>query len=129
MLMTSMQMACKGIARAVKKAGIADLYGAADISNASGDDVKKLDVLSNDIMCSALINSMTCAVLVSEEQARFNCCPPQLTGATAGRTSHRARRQTWQLLCRIRSPGWVFEYRELPLPIYRDDSSLAEGLF
>ena len=67
--MTSMQMACKSIARAVKKAGIANLYGGADTNNASGDDVKKLDVLSNDIMCAALINSHTCAVLVSEEQA------------------------------------------------------------
>merc|ERR1711934_456055 len=68
MLMTTMQMACKGIARAVKKAGIAELYGVAGLENSSGDDVKKLDVLSNDIMCSALINSNTCAVLVSEEQ-------------------------------------------------------------
>jgi len=81
MLMTSMQMACKGIARAVKKAGIADLYGAADISNASGDDVKKLDVLSNDIMCSALINSMTCAVLVSEEQEEPVIVPEDKRGS------------------------------------------------
>ena len=71
MLMTSMQMACKGIARAVKKAGIANLYGGAEQSNASGDDVKKLDLLSNDIMCAALINSHTCAVLVSEENVRL----------------------------------------------------------
>jgi len=81
MLMTSMQMACKGIARAVKKAGIADLYGAADVSNASGDDVKKLDVLSNDIMCSALINSMTCAVLVSEEQEEPVIVPEEKRGS------------------------------------------------
>merc|ERR1712216_224944 len=68
MLLTSMQMACKGIARAVKKAGIANLYGVAGQENASGDDVKKLDVLSNDIMVQALVESHTCAVLVSEEQ-------------------------------------------------------------
>ena len=75
MLMTSMQMACKAIARAVKKAGIANLYGGADTSNASGDDVKKLDILSNDIMVSALVNSHTCAVLVSEENVSVVQCP------------------------------------------------------
>lgn len=78
MCMTTMQMACKAIARAVKKAGIANLYGGAESSNASGDDVKKLDILSNDIMCSAMINSHTCAVLVSEEEV--GRIPPRPAG-------------------------------------------------
>lgn len=34
--------------------GIAGLYGLAGSDNSSGDKVKKLDVLSNDIMISAL---------------------------------------------------------------------------
>jgi len=80
MLMTTMQMACKGIARAVKKAGIADLYGLAGQENSSGDDVKKLDVLSNDIMCAALINSQCCAVLVSEEQEEPVIVPEEKRG-------------------------------------------------
>jgi len=67
-LMNAMQLACKLIARAVRKAGVANLYGLAGSANASGDDVKKLDVLSNEIMVNALTNSGMCAVLVSEEE-------------------------------------------------------------
>jgi hypothetical protein len=50
MMMNAMAMACKGISRAVRKAGIAGLFGLHGSSNSSGDDVKKLDVLSNEIM-------------------------------------------------------------------------------
>ena len=67
-VMNAMQLACKLIVRAVRKAGVANLYGLAGSANASGDDVKKLDVLSNDIMINALINSGMCALLVSEEE-------------------------------------------------------------
>jgi len=67
MMMNAMAMACKGISRAVRKAGIAGLFGLDGSSNSSGDDVKKLDVLSNEIMVSALLDSHCCAVLVSEE--------------------------------------------------------------
>lgn len=34
--------------------GIAGLYGLAGTDNSSGDNVKKLDVLANEIMISAL---------------------------------------------------------------------------
>ncbi|KAJ1458680.1 fructose-1,6-bisphosphatase class 1/Sedoheputulose-1,7-bisphosphatase [Pelagophyceae sp. CCMP2097] len=67
-LMNALQLACKLIARAVRKAGVANLYGLAGTANASGDDVKKLDMLSNEIMINALVNSCVCAVLVSEEE-------------------------------------------------------------
>mmetsp|Transcript_1879 Transcript_1879/g.2851 ORF Transcript_1879/g.2851 Transcript_1879/m.2851 type:complete len:342 (-) Transcript_1879:354-1379(-) len=67
-LMNAMQLACKLISRAVRKAGVANLYGLAGQANTSGDDVKKLDVLSNDIMINALSNSGMCALLVSEEE-------------------------------------------------------------
>lgn len=67
-LMNAMQLACKMISRAVRKAGVANLYGLHGSANASGDDVKKLDVLSNDIMLNALRNSGMCALLVSEEE-------------------------------------------------------------
>ncbi|CAM9591586.1 unnamed protein product [Discosporangium mesarthrocarpum] len=67
MLMNAIQLSCKAITRAVRKAGIAGLYGLAGTDNSSGDQVKKLDLLSNDIMIKALTNSHMCAVLVSEE--------------------------------------------------------------
>ena len=68
LLMSSIQMACKAIARAVRKAGIAGLYGLHGSENTSGDAVKKLDVLSDDIFVNVLRESHCCAVLVSEEQ-------------------------------------------------------------
>mmetsp|Transcript_31364 Transcript_31364/g.40359 ORF Transcript_31364/g.40359 Transcript_31364/m.40359 type:complete len:105 (-) Transcript_31364:1041-1355(-) len=67
-LMSAIQLSCKVITRAVRKAGIADLYGLAGAANATGDDVKKLDLISDEVMCNALLNSGVCAVLVSEEQ-------------------------------------------------------------
>uniref|UniRef100_A0A7S3YYF7 Fructose-1,6-bisphosphatase, cytosolic n=3 Tax=Lotharella globosa TaxID=91324 RepID=A0A7S3YYF7_9EUKA len=68
LLMTSMEIACKGIARAVRKAGIAGLFGMAGTKNATGDSVKKLDLLSNLLVINALKKSRVCAVLVSEEE-------------------------------------------------------------
>ena len=59
MMMAAMATACKGITRAVRKAGIAGLNGLAGEINSTGDDVKKLDILSNDIMVSALLNSVS----------------------------------------------------------------------
>lgn len=66
-LMSQLGLACKATSRACAKAGIAGLFGMAGEQNSSGDDQKKLDVLSNDIFISALVNSGACAVLVSEE--------------------------------------------------------------
>merc|ERR1719284_1827802 len=66
-LMAQLGLACKATSRACAKAGIAGLFGMAGDQNSSGDDQKKLDVLSNDIFVNALVNSGACAVLVSEE--------------------------------------------------------------
>ena len=66
-LLNAIQTSCKLISRSVRKAGIANLYGAAGTENATGDSQKKLDVLSNDMMVNALYNSSVCAILVSEE--------------------------------------------------------------
>eukprot|EP01038_Epipyxis_sp_PR26KG_P011547 gene11547-15466_t len=67
LLLNALQTACKLVARSVRKAGIAGLYGAAGSENATGDSQKKLDVLSNEMFVNALYNSHACAVLVSEE--------------------------------------------------------------
>jgi len=66
-LMTAISTSCKLIASAVRRAGIARLYGLAGEVNSTGDDQKKLDVLSNDMMINALKYSGVCSVLVSEE--------------------------------------------------------------
>lgn len=45
-----------------------NLTGLAGSSNSTGDDQKKLDVLSNDLFIAAMRSSGKCALLVSEEE-------------------------------------------------------------
>jgi len=80
MLMGSIQLACKYIAMAVRKAGIAGLYGLDGSTNATGDDVKKLDIISNDVFINALKNSKELAVMVSEENPEAIIVESKLQG-------------------------------------------------
>lgn len=66
-LLNAILTAIKAISSAVRKAGIHQLYGISGSSNATGDSVKKLDVLSNDLFINMLSSSYTCCALVSEE--------------------------------------------------------------
>jgi fructose-1,6-bisphosphatase len=66
-LLNAIATSCKLITSAVQRAGVAKLYGLAGEVNSTGDEQKKLDVLSNDMMINALKNSGVCCVLVSEE--------------------------------------------------------------
>ena len=54
----------------MKKAGIAKLYGHAGTENTSGDQVKKLDVLSNEVFINCLRQSGKVAILASEEDEK-----------------------------------------------------------
>ncbi|KAL4701096.1 hypothetical protein H8959_015100 [Pygathrix nigripes] len=66
-LLNSMLTAIKAISSAVRKAGLAHLYGIAGSVNVTGDEVKKLDVLSNALVINMLQSSYSTCVLVSEE--------------------------------------------------------------
>merc|ERR1719284_2357664 len=79
-LMAQLALACKATSRACAKAGIANLFGLAGEQNSSGDDQKKLDVLSNDIFINALVKSGSCAVLVSEENDEPIIVPEEHSG-------------------------------------------------
>jgi len=79
-LMAQLGLACKATSRACAKAGIANLFGMAGEQNSSGDDQKKLDVLSNDIFINALYKSGSCCVLVSEENEEPIIVPPEYAG-------------------------------------------------
>lgn len=49
-ILTAIGTACKSITAAVRRAGLQNLYGLqGGAANASGEDQKKLDVLSNDV--------------------------------------------------------------------------------
>jgi len=79
-LMSQLTLACKATSRACAKAGIANLFGLAGEQNSTGDDQKKLDVLSNDIFINALVKSGSCAVLVSEENEEPIIVPAEHAG-------------------------------------------------
>lgn len=66
-LLNCIQTAIKAIASAVRKAGIAKLHGIAGDINVQGEEVKKLDVLSNELFINMLKSSYTTCLLVSEE--------------------------------------------------------------
>ncbi|KAJ8078775.1 Fructose-1,6-bisphosphatase [Marasmius tenuissimus] len=67
LLLTAIQVTSKFIATNVRKARLINLVGLAGETNVQGEEQKKLDVLSNDIMINALRASGKTAVLVSEE--------------------------------------------------------------
>jgi len=66
-LVVSIQTAVKAISTAVRKAGIANLFGMAGDVNVQGEEVKKLDVLANDLFINMLKSSYTTCLMVSEE--------------------------------------------------------------
>ncbi|KAJ8304783.1 hypothetical protein KUTeg_018366 [Tegillarca granosa] len=66
-LLNCIQTAVKAVSSAVRKAGIHRLYGIAGQTNVTGDEVKKLDVLANDLFINMLKSSYLTALLVSEE--------------------------------------------------------------
>nr|NP_001298330.1 fructose-1,6-bisphosphatase 1 [Papilio polytes]BAM20468.1 fructose-1 [Papilio polytes] len=68
-LLNSIQTAVKAIQSAVRKAGIAKLHGISGDTNVQGEQVKKLDVLSNDLFINVLKSSFTTCLLVSEENS------------------------------------------------------------
>mmetsp|Transcript_10111 Transcript_10111/g.16551 ORF Transcript_10111/g.16551 Transcript_10111/m.16551 type:complete len:332 (+) Transcript_10111:219-1214(+) len=66
-LLSSIQLACKTISTAVRKAGILGMYGLEGSVNVQGEEVKKLDILSHDNFVQALRYSTKVSVMVSEE--------------------------------------------------------------
>uniref|UniRef100_A0A7S2MUU1 Fructose-1,6-bisphosphatase, cytosolic n=1 Tax=Helicotheca tamesis TaxID=374047 RepID=A0A7S2MUU1_9STRA len=79
-LMNAIATSCKLITSAVQRAGVAQLYGLAGEVNSTGDDQKKLDVMSNDMMINALVHSGVCCVLVSEENEEPIIVPKKMAG-------------------------------------------------
>ena len=67
-IINSIAVACKRISNLVATAPIRGLVGLADSRNESGDEQKKLDVISNDIFCDAMRSSARSAVIVTEEE-------------------------------------------------------------
>lgn len=66
-LLASIQSAVKAVSAAVRRAGITELFGVAGNVNVQGEEVKKLDVLANDLFINMLRSSYATCLLVSEE--------------------------------------------------------------
>lgn len=70
-LLTAITTACKAIESACRKAGIAHLHGLAGKQNTTGDDQKKLDIISNKCFVNMIKESYTSCLLVSEEDEQI----------------------------------------------------------
>lgn len=66
--MHALQFAFKSIAYYIRRATLVNLTGLAGSSNTTGDDQKKLDVISNDLFIEAMRSCGRVALLVSEEE-------------------------------------------------------------
>lgn len=67
-VISSIALACKQIASLVTRSGISNLTGVAGGANFSGEDQKKLDVVSNEVFANALRASGRTGVIASEEE-------------------------------------------------------------
>jgi fructose-1,6-bisphosphatase I len=68
LLCHALQFSFKSIAYYIRRATLINLTGLAGSSNITGDDQKKLDVISNDLFIAAMRGSGRCRALVSEEE-------------------------------------------------------------
>merc|ERR1719391_1701720 len=66
-LLVSIQAAVKAVSAAVRRAGIDNMFGVAGNTNVQGEEVKKLDVLANDLFINVCRASYATCLLVSEE--------------------------------------------------------------
>ncbi|CAH1407864.1 unnamed protein product [Nezara viridula] len=79
-LLTSIQTAVKSISSAVRMAGIAQLYGMAGTTNIQGEDVRKLDTLSNEFFINMLKSSYAVCAMVTEENDDIIFVDPEHQG-------------------------------------------------
>src|SRR5579862_1477756 len=66
-LLRDIGLAAKIVNREVNKAGLVDILGSTGSNNATGDDVKKLDVFADEQFISSLNTGGECCGVASEE--------------------------------------------------------------
>lgn len=79
-IMSSLQLACKVTASAIRKSGIANMTGLAGEQNVQGEDQKVLDVYANDVFINALRGTKMINVMVSEENEQVILVNPDDAG-------------------------------------------------
>lgn len=89
LLMHALQFSFKSIAYYIRRATLINLTGLAGSSNTTGDEQKKLDVISNDLFIDVMRSSGRVSLLVSEEEE--NVIFFSGANAAGGTTSPHAR--------------------------------------
>lgn len=74
-LLRDIGVAAKIVNREVNKAGLVNILGKDESSNASGDEVQKLDMYANQKLIECLRNSGECCGIASEENDSFVALP------------------------------------------------------
>lgn len=74
-LLRDLSLALKVIQREVRRAGIANILGLAGTENVHGDEVKKLDVLADDLIFRAMDHGGHLCVMASEEHEGLMMVP------------------------------------------------------
>ncbi len=83
-ILYDLALAAKMIASKVRRAGLADILGAADSENVQGEIQQRLDLFANEIIIKAMDHSGRLCAMASEEVAGIIPIPPQFkTGAYA----------------------------------------------
>lgn len=67
LLMTHIENAAKIIGSHIRRSGLVDIMGASGATNASGDEVKKMDVFANRLLVDMLLGSGQVFAVASEE--------------------------------------------------------------
>ncbi|MFQ5538125.1 MAG: class 1 fructose-bisphosphatase [Gemmatimonadota bacterium] len=76
-LLGDIALAAKMIAREVNKAGLVDILGRAGSENVHGEEVQKLDLYANEVVCNALDHTGHLACMASEESEGFIPIPEE----------------------------------------------------
>ncbi|RVU32138.1 MULTISPECIES: class 1 fructose-bisphosphatase [Neptunomonas] len=68
-LIATLMVACKEIALKLRQGALAGIHGSTDNTNVQGETQKKLDVISNEILKTVLLNHSLVAGVASEEES------------------------------------------------------------
>lgn len=79
-LLNALQTAIKSVSSAVRKAGMANLFGLAGGTNVQGEEVKRLDILANELFINMLRASYTTFMMITEENENFISIEPDKAG-------------------------------------------------
>jgi len=82
-LFSGIQLACKITSNAIKRAGFEHLFGLSGQVNVHAEEVKKLDLISNDAFIAALKNTEEVCLMVSEEEPTEIFVEKELAGEFA----------------------------------------------